>query len=86
MHISKIVIVKILSHEKECEECWMMRLEDSRLRYRLQNAVFIVLENILGSGYGLYIPEKDGHIIFNSFLMIIGRFIMCYMLGKALYM
>lgn len=64
----------------------MMKLEDSSLRYRLQNAVFIVLENILGSGYGLYIPEKNVYIIFNSFLMIIGRFIVCYMLGKALYM
>ncbi|XP_070156836.1 potassium/sodium hyperpolarization-activated cyclic nucleotide-gated channel 1 [Polyergus mexicanus] len=64
----------------ECEECWMMRLEDSSLRYKLQNAVFIVMENILASGYGLYIPEKNGHIIFNSFLMIIGRFIVCYML------
>ncbi|KAL6432460.1 hypothetical protein ACFW04_006804 [Cataglyphis niger] len=64
----------------ECEECWMIRLEDSRLRYRLLNAVFIVLENILASGYGLYIPVKDSHIIFNSFFMIIGRLIVCYML------
>lgn len=85
-HISKTVIVKILFHEKECEECWMMRLEDTSLRYRLKNAIFIVLENILASGYGLFIPEKNGHIIFNSILMIIGRFIVCYMLGKALYM
>ncbi|KAL6432461.1 hypothetical protein ACFW04_006804 [Cataglyphis niger] len=58
----------------------MIRLEDSRLRYRLLNAVFIVLENILASGYGLYIPVKDSHIIFNSFFMIIGRLIVCYML------
>ncbi|GAB1868363.1 Potassium/sodium hyperpolarization-activated cyclic nucleotide-gated channel 1-like [Camponotus japonicus] len=64
----------------ECEECWMMRLEDTSLRYRLKNAIFIVLENILASGYGLFIPEKNGHIIFNSILMIIGRFIVCYML------
>lgn len=63
----------------------MMRLEDTSLRYRLKNAIFIVLENILASGYGLFIPEKDGHIIFNSILMIIGRFIVCYMLSKALY-
>lgn len=62
----------------------MMRLEDSSLRYRLKNAVFIVLENILASGYGLFIPEKNFHIIFNSALMIIGRFIVCYMLGEAL--
>lgn len=84
-HISKKVIVKILFYEKECEECWMMRLEDTSLRYRLKNAIFIVLENILASGYGLFIPEKNGHIIFNSILMIVGRFIVCYMLGKALY-
>lgn len=70
----------------ECEECWMMRLEDNSLNYRLKNAIFIVLENILASGYGLYIPEKNGHIIFNSLLMIIGRFIVCYMLVMFLRM
>ncbi|EFN71680.1 Potassium/sodium hyperpolarization-activated cyclic nucleotide-gated channel 2 [Camponotus floridanus] len=79
-HISKTIIVKILFHEKECEECWMMRLEDTSLRYRLKNAIFIVLENILASGYGLFIPEKNVHIIFNNILMIVGRFIVCYML------
>lgn len=60
----------------------MMRLEDSSLKFRLKNAAFIVLENILGSGYGLFIPETDSSIIFNSILMIVGRFIVCYMLSK----
>ncbi|KYN21613.1 Potassium/sodium hyperpolarization-activated cyclic nucleotide-gated channel 1 [Trachymyrmex cornetzi] len=64
----------------ECENCWMMKLEDSSLKFRFKNAAFIVLENILSSGYGLFIPETDGPIIFNSILMIIGKIIVCYML------
>lgn len=60
----------------------MMRLEDSSLKFRLKNAAFIVLENILGSGYGLFKPETNGSIIFNSILMIVGRFIVCYMLSE----
>ncbi|KAG5323930.1 HCN1 protein, partial [Acromyrmex heyeri] len=64
----------------ECENCWMMKLEDSSFQFRFKNAAFIVLENILSSGYGLFVPETDGPIIFNSILMIIGRIIVCYML------
>lgn len=82
----KQLIVKMLSHEKECEDCWMMKLEDSTLRLKFKNAVFNVLENILASGYGKFVPERNVQIIFNSVLMIIGRFIVCYMLSKALYM
>jgi len=62
----------------------MMKLEDRNLKFRFKNAAFIVLENILSSGYGLFVPETDGPIIFNSILMIIGRFIVCYMLSKIL--
>ncbi|XP_018318299.1 potassium/sodium hyperpolarization-activated cyclic nucleotide-gated channel 1 [Mycetomoellerius zeteki] len=65
---------------RECENCWMMKLENSGLNFRLKNAAFIVLENILSSGYGLFVPETDGPIVFNSILMIIGRIIVCYML------
>ncbi|XP_012522161.2 potassium/sodium hyperpolarization-activated cyclic nucleotide-gated channel 1 [Monomorium pharaonis] len=65
----------------ECEDCWMIKLEeDSSLKFRLKNAAFIVLENILASGYGPFVPETDKPLIFNSILMIIGRFIVCYML------
>lgn len=64
----------------------MMKLEDSTLRLKFKNAVFIVMENIFASGYGKFVPEKNIHIIFNSILMIIGRFIVCSMLGEALYM
>ncbi|KAG5322765.1 HCN4 protein, partial [Pseudoatta argentina] len=64
----------------ECENCWMMKLEDSSFQFRFKNAAFIVLENILSSGYGLFVSETDGPIIFNSILMIIGRIIVCYML------
>jgi len=70
--------------KKECEDCWMMKLEDRNLKFKFKNAAFIVLENILSSGYGLFVPETDGPIIFNSILMIIGRFIVCYMLSKIL--
>ncbi|XP_029174384.1 potassium/sodium hyperpolarization-activated cyclic nucleotide-gated channel 2-like [Nylanderia fulva] len=58
----------------------MMKLEDSTLRLRFKNAAFIVMENILASGYGKFVSEKNVHIIFNSILMIIGRFVVCYML------
>ncbi|XP_011689359.1 PREDICTED: potassium/sodium hyperpolarization-activated cyclic nucleotide-gated channel 1-like isoform X2 [Wasmannia auropunctata] len=69
----------------ECKDCWMMRLEDSSLKFRFKNAAFIVLENILSSGYGPFVPETDGPILFNSILMIIGRFIVCYMLIMFLH-
>ncbi|XP_018396305.1 PREDICTED: potassium/sodium hyperpolarization-activated cyclic nucleotide-gated channel 1-like [Cyphomyrmex costatus] len=64
----------------ECEDCWMMKLEDDSLKFKFKNAAFIVLENILSSGYGLFVPNTDGPLIFNSILMIIGRIIVCYML------
>lgn len=60
----------------------MMRLEDSSLKFRFKTAAFIVVENILASGYGPFVPETNGSIIFNSILMIIGRFIVCYILSK----
>lgn len=58
----------------------MMKLEDESLKF--ENAALIVLENILASGYGPFVPETDGSIIFNSILMVIGRFIVCYILRK----
>lgn len=58
----------------------MMRLEDRSLKF--ENAAYIVLENILASGYGPFVPETDGPIIFNSILMVLGRFIVCYILRK----
>ncbi|XP_019888241.1 potassium/sodium hyperpolarization-activated cyclic nucleotide-gated channel 2 [Ooceraea biroi] len=63
-----------------------MRLDDHSLKFRFKNALFIVLENMLASGYGLFVPERDGPIILNSSLMIIGRFIVCYMLVMFLRM
>ncbi|XP_011878172.1 PREDICTED: potassium/sodium hyperpolarization-activated cyclic nucleotide-gated channel 1-like [Vollenhovia emeryi] len=64
----------------ECGDCWMMKLEDNSFIFKFKNAAFIVLENILASGYGPFVPETNGSIIFNSILMIIGRFIVCYIL------
>ncbi|KAL6256090.1 hypothetical protein P5V15_013325 [Pogonomyrmex californicus] len=64
----------------ECKDCWMMKFKDSSLRFKFKNSVLTVLENILACGYGQFIPETDGLIIFNSILMIIGRFIVCYIL------
>jgi len=60
----------------------MMRLEDSSLKFRFKTAAFIVVENILASGYGPFVPKTDGPIIFNNILMIVGRFIVCYILSK----
>ncbi|KAL0102622.1 hypothetical protein PUN28_018127 [Cardiocondyla obscurior] len=65
---------------KECEECWMMKLEDKSIQFRFINAALIVVKNILGSDYGPFVPETDGLIIFESILMIIGKLIMCYIL------
>lgn len=64
----------------------MMKLEDSSLNFRFKNAIFIVLENILASGYGPFIPETDGLIIFDSILMIIGRFIVGCILSKIYFL
>lgn len=61
----------------------MIKLEDRSLKF--ENAAFIVLENILASGYGPFVPETDGLIIFNSILMIIGRLIVCYILSKIYF-
>lgn len=61
----------------------MTGLEDRGLTFRFKNAVFIVLENIFASGHGLFIPETDGHIVLSSVLMILGRFILCYILSEA---
>lgn len=72
-------------HEKECKDCWMMRLGDNGFKIRFKSAVFVALENILASGYGLFVPETDSVIILNSVLMITGRCIVCYVLGKAIF-
>lgn len=63
----------------------MTGLEDRTLTYRLKNAMLIVLENILATGYGLFVPRTDGHLILSSLVMLIGRIILCYFLSKASY-
>ncbi|XP_032682375.1 potassium/sodium hyperpolarization-activated cyclic nucleotide-gated channel 1-like [Odontomachus brunneus] len=70
---------------RECENCWMTGLEDRTLMFRFQNAMLIVLENVLATGYGLFKPKTDGHLILSSFIMLIGRIILCYFLSKASY-
>ncbi|XP_014477559.1 PREDICTED: potassium/sodium hyperpolarization-activated cyclic nucleotide-gated channel 1-like [Dinoponera quadriceps] len=64
----------------ECTKCWMTGLEERTLTFRLKNAILIVLENILATGYGLFVPETDGHLILSSLVMLIGRLMMCYFL------
>lgn len=59
-------------------------LEDRTRWYILKNAIFIVLESMLASGHGLFVPETNGHIILSSIYMIIGRFIYCYIVGEQL--
>ncbi|XP_078038495.1 potassium/sodium hyperpolarization-activated cyclic nucleotide-gated channel 1 [Augochlora pura] len=63
---------------KDCEECWMTGLDHQSIGARFQHAFFMVVEKVSTSGYGLYIPITDGHLILSSFLMIMGRIIDCY--------
>ncbi|KAF7384845.1 hypothetical protein HZH66_011931 [Vespula vulgaris] len=64
----------------ECQDCWMVGLENEGLAFRFQHAFFIVLENLLASGYGVFPPKTDVHIVLNIVLMIFGRFIECYII------
>ncbi|KAK2580594.1 hypothetical protein KPH14_007716 [Odynerus spinipes] len=57
----------------ECDDCWMVGIEKEGLAFRFQHALFIVLENLLASGYGVFPPKTDIHIILNTVLMIFGR-------------
>ncbi|EFN84743.1 potassium/sodium hyperpolarization-activated cyclic nucleotide-gated channel 4 [Harpegnathos saltator] len=66
----------------ECKNCWMTGLEDRTLTFRFKNAMLIVLENILATGYGLFVPETDGHLILSSLVMFIGRIMLCYFLSE----
>ncbi|XP_012055319.1 PREDICTED: potassium/sodium hyperpolarization-activated cyclic nucleotide-gated channel 1-like [Atta cephalotes] len=70
---------------EEYKTYWMMKMKDITLNLRFKNAVFVVLENILSSGYGIFIPETDARIIFNCILMIVGRIIVCYLLIMFLH-
>ncbi|XP_067208719.1 potassium/sodium hyperpolarization-activated cyclic nucleotide-gated channel 2-like isoform X3 [Linepithema humile] len=63
----------------------MMRLGNSGYKIRFKSAAFIALENILASGYGLFVPTTNSIIILNSVLMIIGRCIVCYILVMFLH-
>jgi len=64
-------------------KCWMVVMEDDSFNSQFLNSLYIVLDNILASGYGLFIPVGDAHIVWNSLLMIFGRLFICYILGKA---
>lgn len=67
---------------QDCRECWITGLEGSTIAGRFQNALFIVVEKLSASGYGLFVPGTDGHTILSCILMITGRFIECYILGE----
>lgn len=60
----------------------MIEIEKEDLIDRFQYALFIVLENLLASGYGVFPPKADIHIIFNIVLMILGRFAECYIISE----
>ncbi|XP_035723457.1 potassium/sodium hyperpolarization-activated cyclic nucleotide-gated channel 1-like [Vespa mandarinia] len=51
----------------------------------LTHALFIVLENLLASGYGVFPPKADIHVILNTVLMILGRFVECYIIIMFLH-
>ncbi|KAI4481119.1 hypothetical protein M0804_009745 [Polistes exclamans] len=64
----------------ECTDCWMAGIEKEIIAVRFQHALFIVLENLLASGYGIFPPKTDTHIVLNTLLMIFGRFVECYII------
>ncbi|XP_076289994.1 potassium/sodium hyperpolarization-activated cyclic nucleotide-gated channel 1 [Lasioglossum baleicum] len=63
---------------EDCEECWMTGLDHASIGHRFQHSFFMVVEKVSTSGYGLYIPVTDGHLILSSFLMVMGRLLDCY--------
>ncbi|XP_076226436.1 potassium/sodium hyperpolarization-activated cyclic nucleotide-gated channel 2 [Nomia melanderi] len=63
---------------EDCEECWMTGLDHEYISSRFQHSFFMVIEKVSTSGYGLYVPITDGHLILSSFLMIMGRLLDCY--------
>ncbi|XP_046832159.1 potassium/sodium hyperpolarization-activated cyclic nucleotide-gated channel 1-like [Vespa crabro] len=69
----------------ECDDCWMIGIEKEGLVVRFQHAFFIVLENLLASGYGVFPPKADIHVILNTVLMILGRFVECYIIIMFLH-
>ncbi|CAK9814020.1 Potassium/sodium hyperpolarization-activated cyclic nucleotide-gated channel 4 [Anthophora quadrimaculata] len=68
----------------ECPECWITGLECNSATFRFRYALFIVVEKLSASGYGSYVPRTDGHVILSCSLMMIGRVLECYILGKTL--
>ncbi|XP_076666394.1 potassium/sodium hyperpolarization-activated cyclic nucleotide-gated channel 4 [Andrena cerasifolii] len=65
---------------EDCHECWITDLDDNTIAGRFRNALFIVVEQLSATGYGLFVPGTDGHTILSCILMITGRFIECYIL------
>ncbi|XP_043255158.1 potassium/sodium hyperpolarization-activated cyclic nucleotide-gated channel 1-like [Colletes gigas] len=63
---------------KDCVNCWMTGLDSGSISLRFQHSLFIVLEKIAASGYGMYVPRTDGHLLLSSSLMIMGRLLECY--------
>lgn len=62
----------------------MTGLDHEFISFRFQHSFFMVIEKVSASGYGLYVPITDGHLILSSFLLIMGRLLDCYIIGESL--
>ncbi|XP_053985509.1 potassium/sodium hyperpolarization-activated cyclic nucleotide-gated channel 2-like [Hylaeus volcanicus] len=65
---------------QECVECWMTGLDSNSIPFRFQHSLFIVIEKLSASGYGLYVPRTDGHLLLSSTLMVMGRVLECFII------
>lgn len=64
--------------------CWLTKVENKSIGNRFQHALFIVLQNLVASGFGGIQPETTGHTIISTFLMILGRMFEGYIIGKLI--
>ncbi|XP_076762250.1 potassium/sodium hyperpolarization-activated cyclic nucleotide-gated channel 4 [Xylocopa sonorina] len=63
---------------KDCDECWMMGLDNESIAFRFQHALFIVVEKLSSSGSGGIEPRTVGHLMLSCALMMIGKVLECY--------
>ncbi|XP_076235072.1 potassium/sodium hyperpolarization-activated cyclic nucleotide-gated channel 1 [Calliopsis andreniformis] len=65
---------------QNCRDCWITALDTDSIEIRFQQALYIVVEQLVASGYGMFVPKTIDHIALSSLLKIIGRLLECYIL------
>lgn len=62
--------------------CWLAKVQKKSIGNLFQHALFIVLQNLVASGFGGIQPESTGHTIISTFLMILGRMFEGYIISN----